>query len=91
MVDVKAISVPKGVEIEVTKSAIKFVKGAKKAYLKGSNLEITSPLKELGKRVRRYSAEVIEKCHLGSVQACIPGVAETVDLQKILNKYFRSK
>jgi hypothetical protein len=82
---------PQGVEVAQSKSAIKFVKGSKKAYLKGSNLEITNPIKELGTRVRRYSDEVIEKCHLGAVQACIPSVADTVDLQKILNRYFKSK
>lgn len=66
------IVLPKDVTMEQTKSAVKFVKGVKKAYLKGSNLEITSPLKELGKRVKQYSEKVIESCHLGSVRACVP-------------------
>jgi hypothetical protein len=82
---------PNGVAVDTTKTAVRFQKGNKKAYLKGSNLEITNPLKELGKRVKRYSTEIIESCHLGNVEACIPGISDTVDLQKIINRYFKSR
>jgi hypothetical protein len=52
-------------------------------------LEITNPIKELGSRVKIYTEKVIEDCHLGSIKAVVPGVQNTVDLQKILNKYFK--
>ena len=91
MINIAELQVPAGVEVVQGKTSIKFVKGEKKAYLKGSNLEITNPIKALGSRVKAYSAEIIEKCHLGSVQACIPSVADTIDLQKILNRYFKAK
>lgn len=81
---------PQGVEVIAKKSATTFVRGEKKAVLKGHALEITSVLKELSTRVKQYSDEVIEKCHLGSVKGVINGVEDSVDLQKILNKYFRS-
>jgi hypothetical protein len=84
------LNLPQGVEVKEMKTAISFTKGSKKAYLKGRSLEITNPIKELGSRVKRYSEEIIEKCHLGNVQACIPAVADTVDLNKILNRYFKS-
>lgn len=84
------VTLPKDVEMIKRKTATVFSRGSKKAILKGSALEITNPIKELGSRVKRYSAEVIEKCHLGSVQAVIPGVEDAVDLNKILNKYFKS-
>jgi hypothetical protein len=88
---VSDLKLPAGVEVVTTKTAVRFQKGNKKAYLKGSNLEITNPLKELGKRMKAYSEQVIEKCHLGNVQAAIPAIADTVDLQKILTRYFKSK
>ncbi len=86
----KDIKAPANVEMKIMKSCTVFKANGKKAYLKGSNLEITSPLKELGKRVQHYTAEVIEKCHLGLVKAAIPDIADTVDLQKILNRYFKA-
>ena len=89
--DTSSLVLPAGVEMTITKTALKFVKGNKKAYLKGSNLEITNPSKALGTRVKMYSDEIIEKCHLGSVQAAIPGIKDTVDLQKIITRYFKSR
>jgi hypothetical protein len=86
---VSDLVLPQGVEVKVMKTATSFTRGSKKAYLKGSNLEITNPTKELGKRVKAYAAEIIEKCHLGAVKAAIPAVEDTVDLQKIINRYFK--
>jgi len=86
----KGLSVPKGVEIVSKKSATIFFRGEKKAVLKGHALEITNPIKTLGDRVKVYSAKVIESCHLGSIKAVVPGIQNTVDLQKIINKYFKA-
>lgn len=83
------LSLPKGVEVKKNKTAITFVRGNKKAVLKGRALEITNPIKELGKRVERYSSEVIQNCHLGNIKAVIRGVKDTVDLQAILKKYYK--
>jgi hypothetical protein len=88
---IKQLTLPKGVELKQSKTAITFIRNGKKAVLKGHALELTNPIKELGSRVKKYSNELIEKCHLGAIRAVVPGVADTVDLQKILNKYFRSK
>ena len=90
-IDVGALVLPAGVEMTVLKTATRFDKNGKKAYLKGSNLEITNPIAALGSRVKRYSDVIIEKCHLGAVCASIPAVEDTVDLQKILNRYFKSR
>ena len=84
-----ALVLPAGVEMKMMKTCVKFTNGGKTAYLKGTNLEITSPLAKLGSRVKRYAADIIEKCHLGAVQASIPAVVDTVDLQKIINRYFK--
>jgi len=86
--DLSMLVVPAGVEMVAGKSAVKFVRGSKRAYLKGSMLEITNPNKKLGDRVKLYSAEVIEKCHLGTVKAAIPAIEDVVDLNKILNRYY---
>ena len=90
-IDVNALVLPNGVVMKVMKTAIRFDKNGKKAYLKGTNLEITNPIAALGNRVKRYSDVIIEKCHLGQVSASIPAVEDTVDLQKILNRYFKSR
>lgn len=87
--DVSTLTLPQDVEVKVYKTAIKFRKGTKKAYLKGSNLEVTNTPKSLGARLQQYSAEIIEKCHLGAVRGCVPNVADAVDLQKILTRYFK--
>lgn len=89
-IDVKTLALPADVEMKEMKTAVLFRKGDKKAYLKGCGLELTNPTKELGNRVRRYTEEIIEKCHLGSVQAIIPGIADTIDLQKVLARYFKT-
>jgi len=86
----KALVLPAGVEMIQKKTAITFVRGEKKAVLKGRALEVTNILKEMGSRLRTYSADVIEKCHLGSIQGVINGVEDTVDLNSILAKYFKS-
>jgi hypothetical protein len=86
---VNAVTLPAGVEMIAKKTCITFVRGEKKAILKGRALEVTSVLKELGDRVKAYTGEQIEKCHLGSVRGIIAGVEDTVDLDKILAKYFK--
>jgi hypothetical protein len=83
------LQLPKNVEVKENKTAITFVRGSKKAVLKGRALEITNPIKELGKRVERYSDDVIQSCHLGNIKAVIRGVKDTVDLQGILKKYYK--
>lgn len=88
---VKDLTLPKGVEIKENKTAITFYRGDRKAVLKGKALEITNPVKDLGKRLETYSDEVIQNCHLGNIRGVIRGVKDTVDLQGILNKYFRKK
>ena len=89
LIDISAVKLPKGVECKTTKTATSFIRNTKKAILKGRALELTNPIKELGDRVKKYSAKVIEKCHLGSVQGVLPGVKDTIDLQKILRTYFK--
>lgn len=81
---------PAGVEMVQKKTCITFYRGEKRAILKGRALEFTNVLKELGTRVKIFSDDQIEKCHLGSVRAIISGIEDNVDLTKILNKYFRS-
>jgi hypothetical protein len=87
---IAALALPAGVEMVEKKTAITFIRGEKKAVLKGHALEVTNPIKELGARLKVYTADVIEKCHLGSVQGVINGVEDAVDLNKILAKYFKS-
>ena len=89
--DTSTLVMPAGVSMTNMKTGIKFEKGEKKAYLKGSNFEITNPTKALGSRVKVYSEAVIEKCHLGAVCAAIPAIADAVDLQKVINRYFKTK
>jgi hypothetical protein len=88
-INVKELALPNGVEMTAKKTCITFVRGEKKAILKGRALELTSVLKELGDRVKAFSEEQIEKCHLGSVRGIIAGVEDAVDLNKILAKYFK--
>jgi len=88
-ITVEELALPKGVEVRKNKTAITFVRGTKKAVLKGRALEITNPIKELGKRVERYSDEVIQNCHLGNIRGVIRGVKDTVDLQGLLKKYYK--
>ncbi|MDD5649774.1 MAG: hypothetical protein PHF86_05040 [Candidatus Nanoarchaeia archaeon] len=88
-IDVKELALPNGVEMTAQKTCITFVRGEKKAILKGRALELTSVLKELGDRVKVFTDAQIEKCHLGSVRGIIAGVEDTVDLNKILAKYFK--
>jgi hypothetical protein len=83
------LRLPKNVEMKENKTSVTFVRGNKKAVLKGRALEITNPIKELGKRVERYSDDVIQNCHLGNIKAVIRGVKDTVDLQGILKKYYK--
>lgn len=85
----EGLTLPKDVEQINRKTATIFKRNNKKAILKGKALEITNPIKELGDRVRKYSEQEIEKCHLGSVQAVITGVKDCVDLNKILKVYFK--
>ena len=90
LINIKELVLPKNVEVNEMKSCVQFKIGDRKAYLKGRNLELTNPIKELGVRVKHYSEEIIEKCHLGNVQGMIPSVADTIDLQKILVRYFKT-
>jgi hypothetical protein len=83
------LALPAEVEQINRKTAIIFKRNNKKAILKGRALELTSCLKELGDRVRKYTETEIEKCHLGSVQGVITGVKDCVDLNKILKVYFK--
>jgi len=88
-ITVEELTLPKGVEVRKNKTAITFKRGNKKAVLKGRALEITNPIKELGKRVERYSDDVIQSCHLGNIRGVIRGVKDTVDLQGLLKKYYK--
>ena len=83
------LRLPKNVAMNKTKTAVTFYRGTKKAVLKGRALEVTNPIKELEKRLRKYSQDVIENCHLGSIRGVVSGIENTVDLQKILTKYFK--
>lgn len=86
----KQIKLPKNVELKATKSSITFARGERKAVLKSHALEITNPIKELGKRMKAYTEETIKKCHLGSIKGVINGIEDSVDLQKIIDKYFKT-
>lgn len=86
-----SINLPKNVEMIQKKSAIFFIRGERKAILKGRALEITNPIKELGSKLKIFSDEIIEKCHLGSIRGIVPKIENTIELQKILNKYFKTK
>jgi len=85
----EGLELPADVERVDRKTAIIFKRGGKKAILKGKALEVTSCLKELGKRIRQYTGEEISKCHLGSVSGIIAGVSDVADLNKILKVYFK--
>lgn len=87
-IDLKSVALPKGVEVRASKTAITFIRGDKKAVLKGRALEVTNTPKTL-KRIEAYSAEIIEKCHLGAIKGVIRGVADAVDLSKILGAYYK--
>jgi hypothetical protein len=87
-IDMSAVTLPKNVEMRTSKSAITFVRGEKKAVLKSRALEVTNTPKTL-KRIEVYSEEIIEKCHLGAIKGVIRGVADAIDLTKILATYYK--
>jgi N-acetylneuraminic acid mutarotase len=87
-INLKELTVPAGVTMTEKKTAIIFIRGEKKAVLKGKALEVTNVIKDI-KRITAYSAEIIEKCHLGSIRGVIAGVKDTADLQAILTKYYK--
>lgn len=87
-IDITAVKLPKGVEMVTKKTAITFIRGEKKAVLKGRALEVTNTPKTL-KRIEAYTDEVIEKCHLGAIKGVIRGVADAIDLTKILAAYYK--
>ena len=89
VISLNELKLPKNVEMIQKKTSVSFRRNSKKAVLKGSALEITNPIKELGSRVKRYSEDVIQKCHLGSIRGVVPGIKDSVDLQRVLNKYFK--
>jgi nucleoid-associated protein YgaU len=91
VITVTELQLPKDVEMKVCKTAVIFTRGSRKAALKSRSLEITNPVKTFGSRMRIFSEELIEKCHLGAMRALIPSIQDTIDLQKILNKYFATK
>jgi hypothetical protein len=87
-IDITAVTLPKGVEVRSGKTAITFIRGEKKAVLKGRALEVTNTPKTL-KRIKVYTEEIIEKCHLGAIKGVIRGVADAIDLSKILAAYYK--
>jgi hypothetical protein len=87
-IDLNAVTLPKGVEMKPGKSAITFIRGEKKAVLKGRALEVTNTPKTL-KRIETYTEEIIEKCHLGAIKGVVRGVADAIDLTKILAAYYK--
>lgn len=87
-INIKDVTLPKGVEVRSSKTAITFIRGDKKAVLKGRALEVTNTPKTL-KRIEAYSAEIIEKCHLGAIKGVVRGVADAVDLTKLLAAYYK--
>lgn len=88
-INIKDLTLPNGVEMAAKKTCITFTRGEKKAILKGRALEVTSALKELGDRLKVFTEEQIEKCHLGSVRGIVAGIEDSVDLNRILAKYFK--
>jgi hypothetical protein len=86
---VNQLVVPSGVEYKKNKTALTFQRGPKRAVLKGRALELSNPLKSFNARLKIYSSRAIKRCHLGSIKAVVPKVKDVVDLQKLLNKYFR--
>lgn len=89
VINLKELELPNGVEMAEKKTCVTFVRGEKKAILKGKALEVTSALKELGNRLKVFTDEQIEKCHLGSVQGIVADIENSVDLNNILAKYFK--
>lgn len=80
---------PEGVEMKILGSCVKFIKGEVKAYLKGRSLEINRIQTALVDKIKEFTTEQKDKCHLGSSLGLIPSISDNVELEKILAKYFK--
>jgi len=81
---------PKDVIMDVKKSCTKFSKAGltKKAYLKGTQFEITDLVQSLDSRTTKFDPKLIRKNHLGNSKGTIKNVKDTSDLQDIINQYW---
>jgi hypothetical protein len=87
--DAKSLVMPKGSEMKVMKSCVKFTNGTKWGYLKGWTLEVTNPTKDLAKDIHHVTEAEAEKYHLGKTKGIIRNL-DQASLQTIINKYFKA-
>jgi len=90
-IKIESIKLPEGVTLKETSSAVIFAREKRKAILKGTALEVTNPVVELGKRMKKYSEEEVLECHLGRIRGVVAGIKDESDLTSILTRYFRKK
>lgn len=90
-IKVTGIKLPAGVTFRETSSAIIFARDKRKAILKGTALEITNPIVELGKRMKKYTEQEVLECHLGRIRGVVSGIEDEKDLANVLAKYYRKK
>jgi hypothetical protein len=84
------LKLPEGVIMEAKKSCVKFsLAGAtKKAYLKGTQFEVTDLVASLSGRIEAFGAKLIKENHLGNSKGTIKKIQGTADLQSIIDLYF---
>jgi hypothetical protein len=81
---------PKDVIMEIKKSCTKFSKTGltKKAYLKGTQYEITDLVQSLDSKITKFDPSLIRKNHLGNSKGTIKNIKDTAELQDIINQYW---
>ena len=89
-IKVSEIKLGKEIIIKEMKSATTFFNASRKACLKGRNLELTMADVIKDDRVVVLTKEYITTHHLGAMRAILKNVADTKDLQNLLNLYFKS-
>ena len=88
-IKVSDIKLPNGILIKPMKSATTFFNAARKACLKGRNLELTDAAKITDDRITILAKDYIITHHLGAMRAILKNVADTKDLQHLLSSYFK--
>jgi len=89
-IKVEDIKLASGIVIKPMKSATTFFNASQKACLKGRNLELTVADIIKDDRVTVLTKEYITTHHLGAMRAILKNVADTKDLQNLLNTYFKA-
>jgi len=89
-IKVSDIKLGKEIIIKEMKSATTFFNASRKACLKGRNLELTMADVIKDDRVTVLTKDYITTHHLGAMRAILKNVADTKDLQALLNTYFKA-